>query len=91
MAMEKFHYRLTVGVDDDNKPIKERITLPRFGAINFGIIRANRKLPVDEQFFALIEEVATEEQLEIMDKADQSEMQKLMQAWQRDAEITEGE
>lgn len=91
MAMEKFHYRLPVGKDDEGELLKEKITLPRFGAIGFGTIRRNRKLPVEEQFFALLEEVATEEQLEVMDKASQADMQKLMQAWQADAEVTEGE
>lgn len=91
MAFEKFHHKITIGFDDEGEPIKERVTLPRFEAIPFGLIRKNRRLPEAEQFFSLIEQVASEEDLEKMDKAPQSEMEKLMEAWQKDSGISMGE
>ncbi|AXH45114.1 tail assembly chaperone [Gordonia phage Biskit] len=90
MAFEKFHHKLITGFDSDGEEIKERVTLPKFSAIPFGLIRKNRKLPQEEQFFALLEQVASEEDLEKMDKAPQSEMEKLMEAWQEDSGVELG-
>ncbi|QFG05145.1 tail assembly chaperone [Gordonia phage Dre3] len=90
MAFEKFHHKIVTGLDDEGEPIKERVTLPKFGSIPFGLIRKNRKLPQEEQFFALLEAVASEEDLEKMDKAPQEEMEGLMTAWQEDSGVTSG-
>lgn len=95
MAFEKFHHKLITGFEEDNSgkevPIKERVSLPKFDQIPFGLIRKNRRLPQEEQFFALLEQVASEDDLEKMDRAPQSEMEKLMEAWQEDSGITPGE
>lgn len=95
MAFEKFHHKLITGYekdDDGNEtPIKEKVSLPKFDQIPFGLIRKNRKLPQEEQFFALLEQVASEKDLERMDRAPQFEMEKLMQAWQEDSGVTPGE
>lgn len=91
MAMEKFHYKLTVGVDEDGDPIKKAIVLPKFGQIKFGIIRKNRKLPQQEQFFALLEEVASQEVLDIIDEAYQESMQDMMTEWQKESGVSMGE
>ncbi|QGJ92123.1 tail assembly chaperone [Gordonia phage Lauer] len=90
MAFEKFHHKIVVDFDDEGQPIKERVTLPKFDNIPFGLIRKNRKLPEEEQFFSLLEQVASEEDLDKMDRAPQSEMEKLMKAWQEDSGITLG-
>ena len=91
MAFEKFHHKIVTDYDADGEPIKERVTLPKFSAIPFGLIRKNRKLPQEEQFFALLEQVASEEDLEKMDRAPQSEMEKLMKAWEKDSGVDAGE
>ena len=91
MSMEKFHYRVTVGIDEDGEPIKHKVTLPKFDQIKFGIIRKNRKLPEAEQFFALLEAVASEEDISAMDETTQEIMGELMEAWQKDSGITAGE
>lgn len=91
MAMEKFHHRIVIGEDSDGEEIKHKITLPKFDQIKFGIIRKNRKLPQDEQFFSLLEAVASEADLEAMDNATQEEMSRLMTAWQEDSGVTSGE
>lgn len=91
MAYEKFHHKLITGFDSDGEPMKERVTLPKFSSIPFGLIRKNRRLPQEEQFFSLLEAVATEEDLEKMDRSAQSEMEKMMKAWQEDSGVSAGE
>ncbi|UJQ86182.1 tail assembly chaperone [Gordonia phage GiKK] len=88
---EKFHHKIIVGYDDEGDPIREKVSLPRFKSIPFGLIRKNRSLPEAEQFFSLLEAVASEEDLAKMDKAAQSEMEALMDAWQEDSGVSVGE
>jgi len=89
--MEKFHYSLTVDVDDEGDPIKKKVTLPKFAQIKFGIIRKNRSLPQEEQFFALLEAIADDDTLATIDEATQESMQGLFEAWQKDSGVTTGE
>lgn len=90
MAFEKFHHKVTVGFEDD-EPVKEKVTLPKFENIPFGLIRKNRKLPQEEQFFAILEEVADEATLKTLDKVGQGEVQKLLTEWQKDSGVEMGE
>jgi hypothetical protein len=81
-VLEQFHYTNDAGVE---------ITLPRFENISFGIVRKLRKEPEAEQFCGLVETVAPEETLAILDDMSQAEIQKLMLAWQKDSGLTPGE
>lgn len=90
--MERFHYSLPTGkVDGDGDPITRKLSLPLFANIPFGIIRKNRKLPEAEQFFALLEALCNEEDLELIDGATQKEISDLMTAWQKESGVTQGE
>ena len=89
--MEKFHYRITTGVDNEGDPIRHKVSLPKFNQIKFGLIRKNRKLPQEEQFFALLEAIASDEDIEAMDNATQEEIGNLMTAWQEDSGVSQGE
>lgn len=91
MAMEKFHYKLTVGEDEQGDPIKQEITLPKFDNIPFGLIRKNRKLPVEEQFFSLIEALLSDDDLVALDAATQVDVSNLMAAWQKESGVSLGE
>ena len=91
MAMEKFHYSLVVGEDDEGDPIKRKLTLVKFNQIKFGLIRKNRKLPQEEQFFALLEAILSDEDLEAIDEATQESIMGMMTEWQKDSGIEMGE
>lgn len=91
MAMEKFHYKIVIGEDDEGDDIKYKLTLPKFSQIKFGLIRKNRKLPEAEQFFALLEEICSEEDLAAIDEATQEAMQDMMSEWQKDSGVELGE
>lgn len=95
MALEKFHWKLPIGVekdDDGEERVKHyKVTLPHMDNISFGLIRKNRKLPQFEQFFALLEELCTEEDLEAMDKATQGAMRDMMEAWEKASNAGQGE
>lgn len=94
MALEKFHYKLTyVEKDEDGEEVsrKHSLTLPKFDQIPFGLIRKNRKLPQEEQFFALLEALISDEDLDKLDKSTQKEMLKLVETWQKDSEVSLGE
>lgn len=91
MAMEKFHFKFKTGVNDEGEAEFTEVVLPRFENIPFGLIRKNRKLPMHEQFFALLEEVADEDTLKLMDDQPQKAMNKFMEAWQKDSGVSMGE
>lgn len=91
MTMERFHYAIVVGTDDEGDPIKRKLSLPKFDQIPFGLIRKNRKLPQEEQFFSLLEAILSEEDLEALDAVGQGEVRDLMEAWQKDSGIEAGE
>lgn len=83
MAIETFQH--TAG--------KKKITLPKFDQVftNFGQIRAFKKLAVEDQLFALIEQAADDANLEKIDSLTMVEVKDLVAAWQLDAGITVGE
>lgn len=80
--MEKFTYITESG---------EKLVLPRFENIPFGVIRGLRKLSEAEQFFGLLEKVLAESDLEILDKMTQGQVYKLMDAWQANSGVDLGE
>ncbi|ATL65145.1 hypothetical protein [Nocardia terpenica] len=80
--LEKFAYTTAAG---------KKLSLPRMEHIPFGLIRRLRKEDDTEQFFALIEGVATPKDLAVIDAMTQAEVRELMDAWQKDSNITLGE
>lgn len=82
MALEKFHY--VVG--------KKKIVLPKFkDAATFGFMRRARSLPEHEQMIELIESVADEKTLAILDPMGSDELEAFISAWQEDSSVTLGE
>ncbi|MFI5781206.1 hypothetical protein [Nocardia sp. NPDC051570] len=80
--LEKFTYTTSAG---------KTLSLPRMENIPFGLIRKLRKEDDAEQFFALIEGVATAKDLAVLDAMTQAEVKELMDAWQKDSTISLGE
>ncbi|MEW2011407.1 hypothetical protein AB0300_18250 [Microbacterium sp. NPDC078814] len=83
MTLEKFHH--SVG--------KVKITLPKFDQVftTFGQVREFRRLPAEEQMFALIERAADEPNLKRIDSLSMPQVKDLLVAWQRDAGVSLGE
>lgn len=82
MALEKFHYK--VG--------KKEVTLPRFEqAATLGFMRRTRKMAPQDQVFELLESVADEKTLEVLDALYGSSLEAFIKAWQEDSNITVGE
>jgi hypothetical protein len=67
------------------------VTLPKFGAIRFGVIRKMRKEDPSEQMFMLVEEVSSAETLEVIDALPQKEIEVLFTKWQEDSGVDQGE
>ena len=82
MALEKFHY-----TTESNK----KITLPKFDALPFGVVRRIRNADDTEQFFLLLEEAADERSLKVIDDMPMPEIADLVEAWQKDAGVSVGE
>lgn len=85
MAMEKFHH--TVDIDGE----EHTIDLPKFSNIPFGVIRKMRKETEAEQMFMLVETIADENTLALIDQLGMGQMEDLFVAWQKDSGITVGE
>lgn len=77
MALEKFHYSFGT----------KKVTLPLFDALPFGVIRKLRKQSEQEQFFALLEEVADEKSLAVIDTMTSGDVADMMTEWQSAAGI----
>ncbi len=69
----------------------QTIALPPFSQIPFGVIRKLRSEPEAEQVFGLVERIASEEALAVIDTLDMGEIQLLFAAWQEAAKVTVGE
>lgn len=103
MALEKFHHTLPTTVTTvtpakdgvaektTTKVVQYKLVLPKYENLPFGLIRKFRKLGEAEQLFSLLEAILTEKDLEALDGAAQSEVGKMMTAWQKDAGIELGE
>ena len=81
MAKEKFHYPTKHG----------EIVLPRFSNLKTGMMRKVRRMDPADQIFTILEELLSEEGLEIFDKMDGEEMEEFVGAWQANAGVILGE
>lgn len=82
MSMEKFHHTLPDGYE---------LVLPKFENVPMGLIRKTRRLDKVDQVFTLLEELATEQDLEHLDTLARAGFQALMKDWQASSEVTPGE
>jgi hypothetical protein len=80
--LEKFHYKIN----------GKELTLPRFkDAVTFGIARRLRKLEPSEQVFELVEQLADEKALALIDTIPNDQIEAFFTAWQEDSGVTAGE
>lgn len=77
-----FRYELTDGTE---------ITLPRFDSVKPGTIRQIRKLSEVDQFFTVLESLADEHTLAVIDELGQDEFQDLQVAWFNHSGVDVGE
>lgn len=77
-----FRYELEDGTE---------IVLPKFNSVKPGVIRKIRKLSDVDQFFTVLEELADEETLAVVDNLTQEVFQDVQLAWFKHAGITLGE
>lgn len=70
---------------------KKTIALPKFNKLPFGAIRKMRKADSDDQAFILFEEAASDAALEIIDTMGVEDVGKLIEAWQKDSDVSVGE
>lgn len=75
MALETFHYTHN----------GKKFALPKMKNLKFGVTRKMRKADDDEKVFMLIESVADDKALEIIDDMTVGELGELMEAWQADS------
>ncbi|MBF6428705.1 hypothetical protein IU440_28945, partial [Nocardia cyriacigeorgica] len=71
-----FHYETEDGTE---------VILPRFDSVKPGVIRKIRKLSDVDQFFTVLEALADEDTLAVIDDLEQKEFQKLQTEWFRHA------
>ena len=81
MALEQFTYKTKSG---------RVVRLPKFDNIPFDVVRKLRKESEEEQFFGMIEQVADEKMLALIDSLGQAEIIELMEAWQKDGGVEMG-
>lgn len=67
------------------------ITLPRFDSVKPGVIRKIRKLSDVDQFFTVLETLADEDTLAVIDELEQEEFQSLQEAWFKHSGVDMGE
>jgi len=86
---------------DRKKPAREDVfeythngrtfTLPPYKSIKSGTIRRLRKLPATDFAFTLLEELADEDALAVIDDMDTEEFEAMNRAWMEHSGITLGE
>lgn len=83
MALEKFYFTHN----------KEKITLPKFENLPYGLIRKLRKEDDGEVLFALFEKLFEEDEksMEVLDTMTMKEVQDMFVKWQEDSEAKPGE
>lgn len=81
MTTERFHY----------KHDGHEIALPYMKNLKAGMLRKIRKLPLDDQVFTILEQVASEDDLAILDDMDGDELNAFIAAWQEASGVTLGE
>lgn len=67
------------------------ITLPYLRNIKVGVIRKLRNLGAEDQFFGILEAVADEDTLAVIDDMTADEFGAVMEQWQQASGITVGE
>lgn len=82
MATEQFHWKT-----DDGR----EVVLPRFNQLPFGVVRKLRKEDEAEQLFGLVEQVADEDTLAIIDTLGMGDIETLFTAWQKAGGVSVGE
>ncbi|MBW3663575.1 MAG: hypothetical protein KY469_10790 [Actinobacteria bacterium] len=81
MTNEQFHHRL-----DDGR----EIVLPHMRNIKAGLIRKVRRLSEADQTFTILEAVADDDVLAIIDDLKGHQLEELMEAWEK-ASVSLGE
>lgn len=79
---DKFHHKLEDG---------REIVLPHFKHVPFGVVRKLRKENDAEQMFTLVEEVADDDTLAIIDTLGMEDIDQLFTEWQEASKVTAGE
>lgn len=79
MTTEKFHWTSPGGVE---------IVLPRLAKVKSSVLRKNRLKEADDYMFSVIEAVADEETLALIDDLDTEDFAEMTSAW---AETSVGE
>lgn len=69
----------------------EEIRLPHFKNLPFGTIRRLRKADEAEQLFGLVEDVADDDTLAVIDAMGMADVEALFEAWQKASGVTVGE
>lgn len=77
---EKFHWTTPSGAE---------IVLPRIDQIKTGVIRKVRNLSETDQMFTLLEEIADEATLALIDDLTGSELEAMAEAWQKEVPVGE--
>lgn len=83
--MEKFNYEVP-----GSSP-KKKIQVNRFSQVPFGVMRKARNADESEAVFMLIEGMADEKNLEVIDSLMPDEVAAFIEAWQADSGATAGE
>lgn len=79
---EQFHY---------TTPDGRHVTLPYLKNLKVGVIRKLRGQPADEQFFGILEAIADDDTLAVIDDMDAQQFATLMEQWQQQSGVTVGE
>ena len=69
----------------------KKITLPLLSKLKFGLIRKMRKESAEEQMFMLVEQLADDETLAVIDEMDSGQVAEFMEAWQEASDVDSGE
>lgn len=73
-------------------PSGESVTLPRFESVmTFGRARRLRKLDEADQLFTLVEDIADEDTLAVLDKMDTAQTEAFFTGWQEHSGVNLGE
>lgn len=68
-----------------------KVEILPYKRIKAGVMRRNRSGNASDQAFSILEEVADEKTLEILDDQDQEQMNEFLQAWLKDSGVKVGE
>lgn len=80
MSMEQFHWTSPSGAE---------IVLPHISKIKAGLLRKYRKQEEIDMVFSIIESVADEKTLALIDDLDQGDLEKFMEKWQAGSSVGE--